>query len=184
MYCILYYVSKFLLEYLDIGDMVICCNKCGARIWYEERAEKSRGKSVLKISLCCKKGKVTIPFMEEPPSLIRNLFNGVHPKSSNFLFNIRSYNNMFSFTSLGGQIDCSKEDSPGPPHFVISGQNYHRMGSLVPKVGQPPRFAQLYIYDTQNEVPNRLSHFRCYQILFFCRYVHLSILLCFIMILF
>jgi hypothetical protein len=91
---------------------------------------------------------------------------------------------MFSFTSLGGQIDCSKEDSPGPPHFVISGQNYHRMGSLVPKVGQPPRFAQLYIYDTQNEVPNRLSHFRCYQILFFCRYVHLSILLCFIMILF
>jgi hypothetical protein len=47
---------------MDIGDMDTCCVDCGALIWYEERVEKQRGKVSLKISLCCKKGKITIPF--------------------------------------------------------------------------------------------------------------------------
>ncbi|GAU51410.1 hypothetical protein TSUD_413210 [Trifolium subterraneum] len=133
------------------------CPDCGALIWYLERAEKSKGKCVLKVSICCKKGKITLPFMIEPPPLIRSLFNGAHPKSSTFLSNIRSYNNMFSFTSLGGKIDSGS--GHGPPHFTISGQNYHRIGSLIPNSGQSPKFAQLYIYDTENEISNRLSHF-------------------------
>ncbi|GAU50427.1 hypothetical protein TSUD_300270 [Trifolium subterraneum] len=73
---------------------------------------------------------------------------------------IWSYNNMFSFTSLGGKIDSGVDAGPGPPHFTISGQNYHRLGSLIPNEGHPPKFSQLYIYDTQNEISNRLSHFR------------------------
>ncbi|GJW33881.1 hypothetical protein Tco_0053913 [Tanacetum coccineum] len=32
-------------------------------------------------------------------------------------------------------------------------------GSLCPADGEPPRFLQLYIYDTDNEVDNRLSHY-------------------------
>ncbi|GJV12262.1 hypothetical protein Tco_1353803 [Tanacetum coccineum] len=32
-------------------------------------------------------------------------------------------------------------------------------GSLCPTEGNPPRFLQLYIYDTQNEVANRMRHF-------------------------
>jgi hypothetical protein len=67
---------------------------------------------------------------------------------------------MFSFTSLGGKIDTGKDNRKGPPHFTIAGQNYHRIGSLIPQDGETPKFAQLYIYDTQNEVANRLSHFR------------------------
>ncbi|WJX28646.1 DNA helicase [Trifolium repens] len=73
---------------------------------------------------------------------------------------IWSYNNMFSFTSLGGKVESRLNDGVGPPQFVISGQNYHRIGSLLPVDGQSPKFAQLYIYDTQNEINNRLSHFR------------------------
>ncbi|MDV3166741.1 MAG: hypothetical protein Q8807_03825, partial ['Waltheria sp.' little leaf phytoplasma] len=34
------------------------------------------------------------------------------------------------------------------------------LGSLLPSPGQSPRFAQLYIYDTENELSNRLSVFR------------------------
>ncbi|GKE09362.1 hypothetical protein Tco_1412913 [Tanacetum coccineum] len=33
-------------------------------------------------------------------------------------------------------------------------------GSLCPTKGDPPRFLQLYIYDTENEVANRMRHFR------------------------
>ncbi|GKC26763.1 DNA helicase, partial [Tanacetum coccineum] len=33
------------------------------------------------------------------------------------------------------------------------------IGSLCPTDGEPPRFPQLYIYDTDNEVDNRLSHY-------------------------
>jgi hypothetical protein len=145
---------------MDIGEMDTTCLDCGALIWSAEKAKKDPGTIAIKVSLCCKKGKITLPYMREPPPLIRNLFNGNHPKAGHFLANIRSYNNMFSFTSLGGKIDTGKNKGGGPPHFTIAGQNYHRIGTLIPKTGEPPKFAQLYIYDTQNEVANRLSHFR------------------------
>nr|XP_016456633.1 PREDICTED: uncharacterized protein LOC107780595 [Nicotiana tabacum] len=39
----------------------------------------------------------------------------------------------------------------------MSGQNYHHTGSLLPEIGKKPQFAQLYIYDTKNEISNRMS---------------------------
>ncbi|GJT90966.1 hypothetical protein Tco_1079811 [Tanacetum coccineum] len=50
-------------------------------------------------------------------------------------------------------------DMHGPYVFKISGQLYHWIGSLCPAEGEPPRFLQLYIYDTDNEVDNHMSHF-------------------------
>lgn len=44
--------------------------------------------------------------------------------------------------------------------FILSGQNYHRIGSLIPHDGCFPKFNLLYIYDTLNEVSNRLNQFR------------------------
>nr|GEU33484.1 DNA helicase [Tanacetum cinerariifolium] len=46
-----------------------------------------------------------------------------------------------------------------PYVFKISGQIYHWIGSLCPEPGNPPRFLQLYIYDTHNEVSNRMRRF-------------------------
>ncbi|GAU39042.1 hypothetical protein TSUD_59980 [Trifolium subterraneum] len=146
-------------EYLDVGDMSVLCHKCLALVWRTEQAENDIDTGLPQSSLCCMKGKITIPLMIEPPFLIRNLFSGGDPRSSHFITNVRSYNNMFSFTSLGGNIDTGQDEGPGPPHFIISGQNYHRIGSLIPNEGDRPKFAQLYIYDTQNEISNRLSHF-------------------------
>ncbi|XP_045823935.1 uncharacterized protein LOC123916509 [Trifolium pratense] len=147
-------------EYLDIGNMNVECQKCGAMVWYGERAQKFYAVNFLKISLCCMKGNITLPPLIEPPVLIRNLFAGLDRRSSNFMLNLRSYNNMFSFTSFGGKVISDKNKGHGPPNFVIAGQNYHRIGSLIPDEGERPKFAQLYIYDTENEVDNRLSHFR------------------------
>ncbi|GAU39760.1 hypothetical protein TSUD_220030 [Trifolium subterraneum] len=130
------------------------------RQWFGRNNSKEFRVSSLKVSICCMKGKFTLPNMIEPPTLMRSLFSGVDPMSVNFISNLRSYNNMFAFTSFGGKIENVGNDGRGPPNFVISGQNYHRIGSLVPSVGERPKFAQLYIYDTKNEVQNRLSHFR------------------------
>nr|GEW20504.1 DNA helicase [Tanacetum cinerariifolium] len=38
-------------------------------------------------------------------------------------------------------------------------QLYHWLGSLCPAEGDPPRFLQLYVYDTKNKVDNRMAHF-------------------------
>jgi hypothetical protein len=155
-----YTQSKFFVEYKDIGDMDIQCAKCGAIVWDRETVGKSTPLNGPKVSICCMKGNIILPYMIEPPALIKNLFSGVDTRSSNFISNLRCYNNMFAFTSFGGRVESRENDGRGPPNFVISGQNYHRIGSLIPKQGERPKFAQLYIYDTENEVQNRLSHFR------------------------
>ncbi|GKE95262.1 hypothetical protein Tco_1580117 [Tanacetum coccineum] len=66
---------------------------------------------------------------------------------------------MFSMTSLGAQIDDSINNGRGPYVFKISGQLYHWIGSLCLAEGEPQWFLQLYIYDTNNKVENRVSHF-------------------------
>ena len=64
---------------------------------------------------------------------------------------------MFSFTSLGGEIDHSINNGRGPFVFRMSGENYHRIGDIVPEPGQALKFSQLYIIDTLNEIKNRLD---------------------------
>ena len=58
---------------------------------------------------------------------------------------------------MGAQIDHSVMHKTGPFTYRIHGQNAHRIGSFLPKAGQPPKFSQLYIVDTANEVENRIS---------------------------
>ena len=66
---------------------------------------------------------------------------------------------MFAFTSFGANIDYSISDSHGPYIFKISGQIYHLMGSLLPVNNDSPKFTQLYICDTENEIHNRMSSY-------------------------
>jgi hypothetical protein len=39
----------------------------------------------------------------------------------------------------------------------LNGANYHKIGTLLPKDKGSPKFAQLYICDTENEVKNRMQ---------------------------
>ena len=66
---------------------------------------------------------------------------------------------MFAFTSFGANIEQSAKDSHGPYIFKISGQIHHLIGSLLPTDDERPRFTQLYIHDTENELDNRISSF-------------------------
>jgi len=67
---------------------------------------------------------------------------------------------MFAFTSPGAKIDNKYNNGGGPPNLRIQGQSCHRIGSLLPPIGQQPKFAQLYIYDTENEIHNIIQSLR------------------------
>ncbi|GKE88391.1 hypothetical protein Tco_1565866 [Tanacetum coccineum] len=66
-----------------------------------------------------------------PPGMFQELLNNKH-----FMENIRAYNQLFAMTSFGAKNDDSVNKGMGPYVF------------------------KLYIYDTHNEVSNRMHHFR------------------------
>lgn len=66
---------------------------------------------------------------------------------------------MFTFTSMGGRVNNNVNKCSGSYVFKISSQNYHAIGSLLPIEGEKPWFAQLYVYDTEHEIHNRISLF-------------------------
>lgn len=111
-------------------------------------------------SMCCLSGKVVLPGLKQQPQMLVNLFSGNSAKSMNFLENIRRYNMMFSFTSMGGKIDHKINSGRAPYVYRMCGQNYHLHGSLLPQEGDQPKFSQLYIYDTENEANNRINAVR------------------------
>ncbi|WVZ50301.1 hypothetical protein U9M48_001567 [Paspalum notatum var. saurae] len=127
-------------------------------MWHQQRNKNDKNKSKPTFGLCCKQGEVKLPPLKNLPLYLERLlhYDG-RGESSNYRQNIRSYNSMFAFTSMGGHIDHEINRQGGGPYvFRMNGQNYHQIGTLLPKEGQYPKFAQLYIYDTENEVKNRL----------------------------
>ncbi|PVH66941.1 hypothetical protein PAHAL_1G389900 [Panicum hallii] len=64
---------------------------------------------------------------------------------------------MFAMTSMGAKVIESINDGRAPYVFKISGQVCHRVGSLMPSEGHRPEYAQLYIFDTEHEVSNRIN---------------------------
>ncbi|KAL5179179.1 ATP-dependent DNA helicase PIF1 [Glycine soja] len=64
---------------------------------------------------------------------------------------------MFAFTSPGIKFDKSYNTGKAPPTFRIHGQTHNLIGSLLPMPNNPPKFAQLYIYDIDKEIINTLS---------------------------
>ncbi|KAL3625826.1 hypothetical protein CASFOL_030355 [Castilleja foliolosa] len=134
------------------------CPNCNALMWYAERVHKAAKPKEPTFSLCCQEGKIKLPQSKEPPQFLKQLLQYSGGKrSTKFKEKIRIYNSMFNFTSFGANVDNSINKKKGPYVFRISGQNYHKVGSLLPVDRKTPKFAQLYFYDTENEVRNRMQ---------------------------
>lgn len=146
--------------YEDYGNAVYICEHCKALMWYNERINKRRNCIPPQFSICCMHGKIDLPPPPVLPKILLDLLFGKDGVSINFIENIRAYNSMFAFTSMGGELDNSVNNGRGPFVFRLHGQNFHQIGSLLPPQGMPPAFAQLYIFDTENEVTNRIAAFR------------------------
>ena len=131
--------------YIDLGDADYACEHCNATFWYGERLKRNCHRSYPKYTKCCGGGQVCLRKEKDPPEFVKHLFRDKH-----FLDNIRAYNQMFSMTSFGAEIDESINDGRGPYVFRILGQIHHYIGTLCPTSGNDPRFLQLYIHDTKN----------------------------------
>jgi hypothetical protein len=155
--------------YSDIGDPLFECQACGALMWYQERRQRSRHSSNPTFQICCGNGKVQLPLLKHPPPVLKHLLIDSKTKESQqFQQSVRMYNAMFSFTSPGMKFDKKVTGGKGPPTLRLHGQPCHRMGSLLPNTGEAPRFAQLYIYDTDNEINNRIQS--CGLVTYFCQF--------------
>ncbi|XP_021991362.1 uncharacterized protein LOC110888130 [Helianthus annuus] len=126
-------------------------------MWYEERNKNTNSSDGTTFSSCCQDGKVLLARLLDPPEPLRSLLDYNDPETLRFREHIRVYNSMFCFTSFGGKIDHAINSGRSLYTFRISGQNYHRIGSMLPVEGEQPRYAQLYFYDTQNEVKNHIT---------------------------
>lgn len=140
--------------YLDLGDCNQVCQHCEAKFWLAESLKAHSPNGRPRYNRCCRGGQVRLPLPRDPPDIIKELFRDRH-----FMDNIRAYNMMFAMTSFGATVDDSINDGTGPYVFKVQGQISHWMGSLCPPTDQNPRFLQMYIYDTCNEVCNRLRYF-------------------------
>jgi len=108
-----------------------------------------------------RKWQSTVAFVERSTYCLQKLlFESNSNEYKNYQQNIKTYSMMFAFTSPGAKVDNSYNNGHGPPNLRIQGQACHRIGSLLPLAGQLPKFAQLYIYDTKNEIHNRIQSLR------------------------
>ncbi|KAL6581531.1 hypothetical protein OROMI_007454 [Orobanche minor] len=144
------------IAYEDMGDPTYACGFCGALMWFDERLKKSSLSSP-EFGLCCSRGKIQLPLLKQPPRLLRDLLQNRHIKSRNYIDNIRAYNMMYAFTSMGGIQDKTVNNGHGPYTYRLGGNNYHLLGSLLPKEGDSPKFSQLYMYCGEDETQDRID---------------------------
>lgn len=141
----------------DCGLLNVKCQFCGALHFLNERPKDK------KFSTCCSKGKIKL---QKPidgfgnvlkyPELLKDLMiNENNPFHSNFIKNIRNYNSAMSFASMG----ATTVNMPGygPYVFKVQGQTYHRTSHVEPVNNQSPKFAQLYIMDSNLATDERMS---------------------------
>ncbi|RID47497.1 hypothetical protein BRARA_I04085, partial [Brassica rapa] len=131
---------------------IVECTKCGALMWTSESTGKDFKTGELTFTICCNHGQIKLPPINQPPPMLEELL-----QQRWFRDTIRVYNSVLAFTSIGMKMDYTVVNAPGPYTIRIQGQTHHRIGSLLPRQGRPPEYLQLYIFDTGNEVRNRLN---------------------------
>lgn len=122
------------------------CRHCNARLFHHESRD-----------MCCNGGKVPFSRVDAPIEL-QQLFLDGSAEGKHFRQHIRSYNHVLSFTSIGVHVDENiLASGRGIYTFRAQGAFYHNIGGFYPNEGVRPRFLQLYIYDTDNELHNRMQ---------------------------
>ncbi|KAL5575312.1 hypothetical protein UlMin_017011 [Ulmus minor] len=129
----------------DILKPPFTCKNCNAKKFSHE----SQG-------FCCSNGEISLTINDTPKDLY-DLFMCTTDESLEFQKYVRTYNNTFAFTSFGVKYDeklCRR--NKGIYTFRIQGQIYHYINELLPS-NNIPSYLQLYFYDTEHEIENRIQ---------------------------
>ena len=99
-----------------------------------------------KETICCQKGKVTLPAVPQPTPILKRLLEGQDPRSNVFRKHIIPINNALAMASIKVQY---KKQPVGnyKPQVMIQGKAYYYIGPLQVEEGQAPKFASLYVHD-------------------------------------
>jgi len=109
------------------------CNHCYALKWQNE----TKG-------FCCSNGQVLIASLSPAPQYLHALLTTNDPNTDEpYVNQIRAYNQILAFTSLGANIDENLANAcDGVYTFRIQGALYHQIGGLMPRdINQQPTFA-------------------------------------------
>lgn len=126
---------------LDIGFPKYECSFCDSFFWYRERCVKTSTKNNAHYNLWCREGRACLPLLQSPPELLKILLTPNGCSDSNHFWDlIRTYNSLLSMTSIGCRVDERINNVSAPYTFRISGEIYHRIGSLLPLPDCRPSF--------------------------------------------
>lgn len=103
---------------------------------------------------CCFNNKYVVEDVKYP-ELIKRLFLGDHPKSENFLSNIRSFNCSLALASINSTF--VQAENHGPPVLCIAGQYVHTTPKALEN-SKDKKFSQLYFVDTETAISSRTSY--------------------------
>ncbi|XP_073020881.1 uncharacterized protein [Primulina eburnea] len=128
----------------QLSDPRICIH-CQALLFHGETSQ-----------FCCRNGNTNLDAISSPIEL-QELYAADNEEGRHFRRLIRAYNHVFSFTSMGVNIDESlTTGTHGIYTFRAQGSIYHSIGSLLPKELCRPRYMQMWIVDTDHDIDNRL----------------------------
>jgi hypothetical protein len=115
--------------------------------------------------MCCKGGNVSFPIVNTPLELLQ-LFLDASAEGSHFKQNIRSYNHVISFTSIGVNVDESiLATGCGIYTFRAQGSFYHNIGGFYLNEGIPDHVSCNYIF----MILNMSYKIGCWKILNYIR---------------
>ncbi|KAH9101192.1 hypothetical protein Ae201684P_007376 [Aphanomyces euteiches] len=116
------------------------CPHCEAKIWPGEEKD------------CCDSGARVLPVATWPDTPEFREYIDLF-KTRGFVNNIRRYNALFAFTSIG-----TKEiihGNGGPRSYTIQGELHHSIGPLLPADEEQASYAQIYITDPETQASIR-----------------------------
>lgn len=95
-----------------------------------------------------------LPPEKQPPTFLTELLSG-GPKTNHYKKKKGFATHCLHLHPLEERLTIALTEASYT--FKLGGQNYHLIGSICPIEGETPKYCQLYVYNTENKIDNRMK---------------------------